>query len=30
MHFDNTDIQQEMPYTNGFILKLAQNKKYYG
>ena len=30
MNFDNTDIQQEMPYTNGFILKLAQNKKYYG
>jgi hypothetical protein len=30
MHFDNTDLQQEMPYTNGFILDLAQNKKYYG
>jgi hypothetical protein len=27
MNFDNTDIQQEMPYTNGFILKLAQNQK---
>jgi hypothetical protein len=29
MHFDNTDLQQEMPYTNGCILKLAQNKHFY-
>jgi hypothetical protein len=27
MHFDNTDIQQEIPYTNGLILELAQDKK---